>query len=408
MRKRKTGLNLLVLGEIFVLIVVVVLGVLACTVGIPEKLTGKDSVTKQAAEQEDLQKETEDNEDENAISIIPEESTEERITFSEEVEAKLSQMTLEEKVAQMFITSPEELTGADPVTVAGEGTKSAIDTYPVGGLIYASKNFVGPEQTLNLLQGTQGYSQEKTGLNLFLIIEEQGGETASPLASVNAYQMIASPADLGAQGNPDEVAAAANARAAYLNAETFNTVLAPVADVADGSSEEHDRLTYSSDITVVADCVRADIEGTQSAGIMSVMKGFPGLVNAASDYSAYQAGIDAGVKCIMVSNVPSLELTGNGSTPCSLSAGTTQKLRDEMGFDGLLMTDNLAAESVSALYGVEDAAVNAVKAGMNLIYVPSGFQAAYQAVVDAVSDETISITNIDNSVGRILTEKLAM
>lgn len=406
MRGRKSVINLLIIAEIILLIVVLVLGGLSGTLGRltgPDKKTDAPNVSQKNANQ--LQGSVEQ-EDGNAIHAIPDENEEERITFSDKVETKLSEMTLEEKVAQMFVTTPEQLTGVDQVTVAGEGTKTALGTYPIGGLMYTSGNFVGAEQTQSLLSGTQDYGKESSGVDLFLMVEEIGGEGASPLASANGYEVIPSPSELGAEGNPDKVTEASSKRAGYLQETGFNAVLAPIADVADESNGEHDALTYGPVAANVSEYVEADIRATQSAGLVSILKGFPGLSAAADDLSAYQAGIDVGVKCIQVSNVTSVAMTGDGSTPCSLSAGTVQKLREEMGYTGLLMTDDLSAESVAATYSAGDAAVKAVKSGMNLIYMPTGFKEAYDAVLSAAKDETISMTHIDNSVGRILTEKM--
>ena len=99
-------------------------------------------------------------------------SSEERETFSAEVEAKLAAMTTEQKVAQLFITTPEQLTGVDRVTISGNGTRDALATYPVAGLIYAQKNFVGFEQADALIGGAQGHCDTAVGLPLFIMISE--------------------------------------------------------------------------------------------------------------------------------------------------------------------------------------------------------------------------------------------
>jgi len=99
-------------------------------------------------------------------------SSEERETFSAEVEAKLASMTTEQKVAQLFITTPEQLTGVDRVTISGNGTRDALATYPVAGLIYAQKNFVGFEQADALIGGAQEHCDTAVGLPLFIMISE--------------------------------------------------------------------------------------------------------------------------------------------------------------------------------------------------------------------------------------------
>ena len=99
-------------------------------------------------------------------------SSEERQTFSEAVEEKLSTMTTEQKVAQLFLTSPEALTGVDRVTISGNGTRDALKEYSVGGLIYAQTNFLGTEQATSLIEGAQGHSNTAIGLPLFILIKE--------------------------------------------------------------------------------------------------------------------------------------------------------------------------------------------------------------------------------------------
>ena len=105
--------------------------------------------------------------------------TEVREIFSANVEQKLASMTTEEKVAQLFLISPESITGVDRVTVSGNGTKNALNQYPVGGFIYSKKNFMGNSQATNLLNGAQGYAKERIGLPLFILINEDAPDYAS-------------------------------------------------------------------------------------------------------------------------------------------------------------------------------------------------------------------------------------
>lgn len=99
-------------------------------------------------------------------------------TFSEAVEQKRASMTTEQKVAQLFLVSPETLTGVSPVTVSGNGTRTALEKYPVGGLVYSAMNFMGPEQSEALISGAQGYSQGISGLPLFILVNEDAADYA--------------------------------------------------------------------------------------------------------------------------------------------------------------------------------------------------------------------------------------
>ncbi len=105
--------------------------------------------------------------------------TEQRETFAAAVEQKLASMTTEEKVAQLFLVSPESITGVDRVTVSGRGTKNALNQYPVGGFIYSKKNFMGSAQASSLINGAQGYAQERIGLPLFILIKDDAPDYTS-------------------------------------------------------------------------------------------------------------------------------------------------------------------------------------------------------------------------------------
>lgn len=102
--------------------------------------------------------------------------SEKRKVFSDAVEKKIASMTTEQKVAQLFLVSPEILTGVSPVTVSGNGTKTALEKYPVGGIVYSSINFTGVEQGNNLISGVQRYSDAIIGLPLFILIQEEASD----------------------------------------------------------------------------------------------------------------------------------------------------------------------------------------------------------------------------------------
>lgn len=106
-------------------------------------------------------------------------ASETRETFSDAVEQKIASMTTEEKVAQLFLISPEVLTGVDRVTISGNGTRDALNQYPVGGFIYSQKNFMGQAQAVSLIEGAQGYAQERSGVPLFILINEDAPDYAS-------------------------------------------------------------------------------------------------------------------------------------------------------------------------------------------------------------------------------------
>ncbi len=411
--KKRNGLNLLLVLEAIVLVLVLVyvfvfgaaLDSVKSTVTVKKAGTSSsttnnnwvsDSVIDLSAEEEEAE------EDINSNS----QTMEKTLSFSDEVEEKLDAMTTEEKVAQLFVTTPEQITGIAQVVQAGDGTKAAIASYPVAGLVYSAQNLQGPTQVATMLANTQDYMDEAVGLSVFTIIEEAGGAAASPVAAVTGDTASASPAELGEESDMEAILEAATARAAYVLAAGFNTLLSPIADVATGTDSAFDALTYGSDVMNVAEAVEADVEGLAAAGALSIVRSFPGTLEITEDYSAYQAAIDAGADIIVVSALASESLTGDTTLPCALSADAASYLRDSMGFDGLLMSADLSDSSITDQYSIGEAAVMAVQAGMSLVYVTEDFTEAYEAVLEAVENGEISSKTLNNAVGRVLSVKI--
>ncbi|MCD8300548.1 MAG: hypothetical protein LUC41_05175 [Clostridiales bacterium] len=434
---KNRGLNFLIIIEVIALVIVVVFGgVYGGVSRLKSLVNGSSGSTEAVADAEDQNSidmnytpagssddadtEDGDNEDTSATDGTADNAISGgsgSIGFSDAVEEKLSEMTTEEKVAQLFVVTPDELMGMHQVTQAGSSTEEALAEYPVGGLLYTSLNLQGPDQVSQMISNTQEYSQEAVGLDVFTMIEEAGGENHSPLAGVDAGDMEASPAELGESASTEDISTAAENRAAYALACGINTILGPVADTAadpagegvtadEETTADWNEMTYGSDTLDVADCVESDVQGTQTAGAMAVMRAFPGMYEAADDYSAYQVGIDTDVDCIQVSAIADEDLTGDTELPCCLSSDAVDYLRDTMGFDGILMSVDLADESITGQYDTADAAVMAVQAGIDLIYVSDGFTDAYQAVLDAVNDGSIRDAVLTNAVGRILSQKM--
>lgn len=164
MDRQKIISSILIVAEVGLLCVVLGFSVLSGA-----KQDGGNSSQNKGSEQ--ISSGTEDTQD-----ITTEEewfgTSEKREVFSDAVEQKIASMTTEQKVAQLFLVSPETLTGVSPVTVSGNGTKTALEKYPVGGIVYSSINFTGVEQGNSLISGVQRYSDVIIGLPLFILIQE--------------------------------------------------------------------------------------------------------------------------------------------------------------------------------------------------------------------------------------------
>lgn len=156
---------------------------------------------------------TEEKEDLNATEKVAETETEAEpeevtVTFSDEVLTQVATMTDEQKVAQLFLTSPESLTQTSQVTIAGQGTRAALERYPVAGLVYSRANFQGSTQIGALLSGGQRYNMEVNGTYLLLAAIGNGTDGEQRMAVSSLYDagpLAAVIAENQMQGNEENI-----------------------------------------------------------------------------------------------------------------------------------------------------------------------------------------------------------
>ena len=345
--------------------------------------------------------------------------------LSEKIVSKISEMTLEEKVSQMFIITPESLTEVGTVIRAGDTSKESINEYPVGGLVFSGRNLSGSVQAKEMLEGFQDYSIERIDLELFIAIEEEGGEEYSPVADLNVYENEKLPYEIGLEDDVALVSSYSNNISTAISELGFNTNLSPIVDLASTYNEKYDNRTFGSNSGVVSIYISEQIDVSNENGVYPVMKYFPGKSYAtgndslsfpvnertieelrANEFSIYKSGIDSGASMIMLANVFSEAITGDTTTPCSLSVEAVNILRDELGYRGIIMTDSLSDDYITGAYDSSEAAIEAVLAGVDVIYNPADFKGAYQAVIDGVEAGDIDESLIDSAVAHILTVKM--
>lgn len=370
---------------------------------------------------EELQKqlqELSENEEEPAVIEAPDEQTEpvEETDYLEEiVNSTIAEMPLEDKVAGLFFITPEALTDTDVVVRAGDTTREKLREHSVGGLIYFSQNIKDAEQLSEMLQNTADWSNYP----IFLAVDEEGG-SVSRVAEAGLAENVGSMSEIGASGDAALAKEAGASIGAYLSGFGFNLDFAPVADViTEGNTVIGDR-SFGTDVNLVSPMVAAMVEGLQDNGVNACLKHFPGLGDTtedthdglaasektldeftAQDFPVYQAGIDAGVKFIMVSHLSTPNVVGD-NTPASLSSMMiTDILRGQLGYQGIVITDAMNMTAITDYYTPEDAAVKALQAGADMILMPEDFQAAYQGVLDAVNNGTLTEERIDESLRRI-------
>ena len=372
-------------------------------------------------EKEPVSQQTSDEKDKNNGQAVSKD------TKDTEIDQKLEELTLQEKIAQMFMITPDALTGVDGTWNPGEVTETAYKERPVGGLIMMENNLVSADQIRTWNDAITGFSKETVGLVPFLSVDEEGG-TVARIAGNAAFgiENVGNMSEIGASGDSQEAYQAGVTIGTYLKDLGFNMDFAPVADV--WTNPENTFLQYrsfGSDPKVVSEMVSEAVKGFHSQGICTTVKHFPGhggtsgdshegsvFLNStkeeleACEFLPFQAAIEEGTEFVMVGHI-SLPNILNDNTPASLSEEVvTEMLREDLGFDGIVITDAMNMGAIADNYTSAEAAVQAVQAGVDMILMPQDFEDAYQGILSAVNSGTISEDRIDESVRRILEVKM--
>jgi len=363
-----------------------------------------------------------------AASLNPE-KTEEEILQKKAAEY-LDEMTIEEKAAQLFIVLPESLMeGAGSVTAAGTAAQEAINQIPVGGFIYMQNNLQSSEQVTSMLANVQKFSRERIGLPMFLCVDEEGGSVAR-IAGTGKFDVpgIESMAEIGLRQNADEAYEIGTTIGGYLSDLGFNVDFAPVADVlTNPENQVVKKRAFGSDAGVVSYMADAAAEGLMSQGILPCLKHFPGHGNTTADTHAGYAysnktkeelyecelipflkGIEHDVPFIMIGHISLPNVIGD-DTPASLSSVIMQDLlREEMGYEGIIITDAFNMGAIVNQYSSAEAAVKALQAGADILLMPKDFSSAYEEVVSAMKDGRLPVERIDESLMRIFRRKIEL
>ena len=343
----------------------------------------------------------------------------------------LADMTVEQKVSQLLVAG---INGLEP---GDDGTQAVAD-YQVGGIILFGRNVESAEQLMALTNGLKELNGDY--IPLFLSVDQEGGRVdrmppeVAELPAAYQFGQIADP-----DQRMDACFVLGQALAAQCAAFGFNLDFAPVMDIWSNPDNTviGDRA-FGSDLESVTYAANETAWGILSGGVIAAAKHFPGHGDTAVDshyglpvvdksleelldfelvpfcqaientcvYGA--AGGDSAIPVIMVSHI--LMTAIDPDRPASLSeAVVTGLLREEMGFDGVVCTDDLTMAAVSDSYGMGEAAVLAVEAGCDLLLVcheADNLTAARDALLEAVNSGRISQERLDESVYRILSLKL--
>lgn len=336
----------------------------------------------------------------------------------------LGKMSLREKVGQLFIVRPEALvenSNAETAPAADrvdDAVISRIEEYPVGGIALFSRNITSAEQLPMFISDLQSSSKYP----LFIAVDEEGGRVArianSDFFNVASYKSME---DIGKAGDASKAEEVGRQIGLYLKELGFNLDFAPVADTNTNPQNIviGDR-SYGSDPALVARMVSAQLDGMHDSGIMGTLKHFPGHGDTKDDthsgYVSIEKTWDELKECelvpfitalpkadmVMVSHITAVNVTSD-QLPTSMSETMiTGKLRNELGYDGVIITDAMAMGAVADNYTSAEAAVTAVKAGVDIVLMPQNLDEAFNGVMNAVTDGEISMARLDESVMRIL------
>lgn len=333
--------------------------------------------------------------------------------------ASVADLSLHEKVCQMIFLRPEAL---DPAGVSKmnltEAMKQTFAEYPVGGFTLFAANIFSPFQCVPFTDDLHDLANYP-----LLSVDEEGG-TVARIAKNAAFSVtnIGSAYDIGATGDNTKAFGAGGYVGEYLLKYGFDIDLAPVADVwTNPENKVIGKRAFSSDPQQAARMSSQFLLGLRDQHVEGCLKHFPGHGDTETDshygfattYKTWEEllecemipfkeGIKNGVKMIMTAHVETPNVTGD-STPATLSRMMlTDILRGELGFKGVIVTDAFEMQAITDYYSVTEAALMAVKAGVDVILVPGSFKTIISAIEKAVEEGEISEERITESAERIL------
>ncbi len=349
-------------------------------------------------------------------------------------------MPLEVMVGQVFsvaaygahATAPSEEARAENLARFGVATPAeVVARYHLGSVTYfthtgpETTNIGTPQEVQALSQALQEASVAASGVGLLIATDQEGGSVARVRAPATEMPEAAV---FGELGDPGLARRAAEIMGTELTALGIRWDFAPVADVdVNPDNPVIGDRAFSSDPTVAATMVAAQVEGFTAAAVASTLKHFPGHGDTtvdshealptithdratldAVDLPPFVTGIAAGAPSVMIGQlaVPALDPSG---VPATLSAPiVTGLLRGELGFGGLVVTDGLNMGALDGFGTAGEIAVAALNAGVDVLLLPTDLPAAYDAVLAAARSGAIPMERLQEAVDHVLALKQAL
>lgn len=327
------------------------------------------------------------------------------------VRQMISDMSLEQRVGQLFLARCNRETAV-----------ADVKTYHLGGLVLFGDDFEG--QTADSMKQTISAYQEAADKPLLIAVDEEGGKVTR-ISRFPAFREknFASLRERYNQGGLEAVLTEEEEKCRLLSELGINVNLGPVCDITTDPEAFMYSRSLGQDVQTTADVIASTVNLMNAFSIGSVLKHFPGYGNNSDthtgiaidsrslselegqDFIPFSAGIQAGCGAVMVGHIISEAL--DPELPASLSPGVHRYLRENLGFTGVIMTDDLVMQAITDQYGAGEAAVMAVLAGNDLL-CSTEYAVQYEAVLQAVLDGRIDIDVLNSAVQNVLEWKISL
>lgn len=328
-----------------------------------------------------------------------------RLPLPDPIETLIEAMTIPERVGQLFLARLQEDTAV-----------SDLQQFHLGGFVLFADNF--RHDTPDTLRQKLAQYQSASKIPLLLAVDEEGG-TVVRISSFSAFRdkRFPSPRQAFQQGGLDSVLESEEEKCQLLSSLGINVNLGPVCDLADRSNAFMYQRSLGQDVANTSSFVSSTVVLGRAYKVGTALKHFPGYGNNvdthtgiavdsrsledfwSADLIPFTAGISSGAECILVSHT--IVNAMDNTLPASLSPTVHAFLRHDLGYSGVILTDDLSMQAITDQFGAGEAAVLAVLAGNDLL-CSTEYSVQYQAVLDAINEGRIDIDTLNNAVLHVL------
>ena len=326
------------------------------------------------------------------------------------LEKKVVAMSVEEKIGQMMMI-------AIPGTTLASSTAAWLREHHIGGVILLGNNVTAKAQTIQLIRDVQHYARAPNDPLLFIAVDQEGGKVSRFLF----LDELTKQKDIA---NADQAFAIGRRRGAELNALGVNVNFSPVLDIASSSHDFISNRTFNGDAAHIASLGTAMLRGYKKAGIIGTAKHFPGhggtdvdshkklptihrnAKDLASAFMPFRKAVEEDVPIVMVGHIKIPQI--DPEHPATLSPSVIGVLRDEMKYQGVIITDDLGMGALTTQYSISDAAKYSMQAGADIVLAVrnmTDYNSLYESLRIGVIQGDISQDRINESVMRMLSLK---